>query len=365
MSLEPNQLALRLAKQIGGSGSISVAEYMRAANAEYYSKADPLGVGGDFITAPEISQMFGEMVGMWLTDIWLRQNSPANCHYVELGPGRGTLASDALRTLKRFDFAPNVHFVETSEVLRAKQAQAVPQARFCKSIDELPDDGPLLIVANEFFDALPVRQLVSTHSGWRERVVGRDRGAKFIAMPGSQAMDAAVPAVYRNAGVHSIYETSPDATKIAYELAARIDKQGGVLLVIDYGYAQPGLGSTLQAVKDHQYADPFSNPGEHDLTAHVNFFEMGNLARMLDLRVSGPVDQGVWLAALGIEQRAAVIADATPDRAGEIFAAHDRLVSEDAMGTLFKVLAISAPGWPEPEGFATSASEVGGLGESL
>ena len=365
MSPEPNQLALLLTKQIEGSGPISVAEYMRAASAEYYSRSDPLGVDGDFITAPEISQMFGEMVGMWLTDIWLRQNSPANCHYVELGPGRGTLANDALRTVRRFDFAPTVYFVETSEVLRAKQAQAVPEAKFCTSIDELPNDGPLLIVANEFFDALAVRQLVSTHSGWRERVVGRDRGTKFIVMPGSQAMDASVPAAYRNARVGSIYETSPDTTKVVYELAARIAKQGGVFLVIDYGYAQPGLGSTLQAVKNHQYADPFDNPGGHDVTAHVNFFEIGNLARMLDLRVSGPVDQGVWLEALGIEQRAATIADAAPDRADEIFAAHDRLIDDDAMGKLFKVLAISASSWPEPEGFATSASDAGDLGGSL
>lgn len=359
MSPEPNQLALRLAKQIEGSGSISVAEYMRAANAEYYSKSDPLGVDGDFITAPEISQMFGEMVGMWLTDIWMRQNSPTHCHYVELGPGRGTLANDALRTLKRFDFAPTVHFVETSEVLRAKQAQAVPEANFCQSTDELPDNGPLFIVANEFFDALAVRQLISTHSGWRERVVGRDRGTKFIAMPGSQAMDAAIPPAFRNSGVGSIYETSPDTTKFVYELAARIEKQGGVFLIIDYGYAQPGLGSTLQAVKNHQYADPFDDPGNHDLTAHVNFFEIANLARTLDLRVNGPVDQGAWLEALGLEQRAATIADASPDRAGEIFAAHDRLVGDDAMGSLFKVLAISAPSWPEPEGFTTWRKDLG------
>ncbi|MEP7350537.1 MAG: SAM-dependent methyltransferase [Sphingorhabdus sp.] len=346
-----NRLALRLGRQIEGSGPISVAEYMRAANAQYYNRADPLGVEGDFITAPEISQMFGELVGMWLTDIWMRQNSPANCHYVELGPGRGTLAADALRAMARFDFAPPVHFVETSEALRAKQAQGVPQARFYETIGELPDDGPLLIVANEFFDALPVRQLVSTHSGWRERVVGRDRGSKFIAMPGSQSMDAAVPPEFRNAGVDSIYETSPDASGITYELASRIDKQGGLLLVIDYGYVQPGLGSTLQAVKNHQFADPFENPGESDLTVHVNFLEIANLGRMCNLRVSGPVDQGLWLEALGINQRATSLVNAAPERSGEIFAAHNRLVNADEMGSLFKILAISAPNWPPPEGF--------------
>jgi NADH dehydrogenase [ubiquinone] 1 alpha subcomplex assembly factor 7 len=351
VSPDTNQLALRLARQIEGSGPLSVAEYMRAANAEYYNRADPLGVDGDFITAPEISQMFGELVGMWLTDIWMRQNSPQHCHYVELGPGRGTLAADALRAMERFEFLPSVHFVETSDALRAKQAQTVPQARFCDAIDSLPDDAPLLIVANEFFDALPVRQLISTHSGWRERVVGRDRGAKFIAMPGSQSMDSAVPAEFANAGVDSIYETSPDASAIMYELAARLDRQGGLLLIIDYGYAQPGLGSTLQAVNSHQFANPFENPGAQDLTAHVNFLEIANLARMRDLRISGPVDQGDWLEALGINQRAASLASATPDLADEIFAARNRLVSVDEMGSLFKVLVISAQSWPSPEGF--------------
>jgi NADH dehydrogenase [ubiquinone] 1 alpha subcomplex assembly factor 7 len=351
VSPEPNQLALRLAKQIEASGPISVAEYMRAANAEYYSRSDPLGAEGDFITAPEISQIFGELVGIWLTDIWLRQNGPA-CHYVELGPGRGTLAADALRAMARFDFAPPAHFVETSEALRAKQVQAVPQARFHDAIESLPDDLPLLIVANEFFDALPVRQLISTHSGWRERVVARDRGTKFTPMPGAQAMDAAVPAEFRNQRNDAIYETSPAASGILYELGARLEKQGGVLLVIDYGYARPGLGSTLQAVKNHQFADPFDNPGEHDLTAHVNFMELASLAQVRKLNVHGPVGQGVWLESLGIDQRAATLADAAPDRAREIFEARDRLVEDEQMGSLFKIMAVSAPEWPVPEGFA-------------
>lgn len=354
MSLETNQLALRLAKQIEGSGPISVAEYMRAANAEYYSRSDPFGVDGDFITSPEISQTFGEMIGVWLTDIWLRQNSPANCHYVELGPGRGTLAADALRAMARFEFEPAVHFVETSEVLRAKQAQSVPQSCFYGAIDELPDDAPLMVVANEFFDALPVRQLVSTHSGWRERVVVRDRGAKFTPMPGAQSMDAAVPEEFRNSRNDAIYETSPAASGIMYELAARLGKQGGLLLIIDYGYAQPGLGSTLQAVKNHQFVDPFTNPGEHDLTAHVNFLELGNLARMRELRVEGPVEQGIWLKALGINQRAASLATAAPEKAEEIFEARDRLVNDDQMGRLFKVMAITSSDWPRPEGFVQS-----------
>lgn len=349
--LEQNLLALQLAKQIEAAGPISVAEYMRAANTEYYNKSDPLGVDGDFITAPEISQMFGELTGLWLSDIWLRQNSPSKCHYVELGPGRGTLAADALRAMEKFELTPQVHFVETSEALRAKQIQAVPAARFHDAADDLPDDGPLLIIANEFFDALPVRQLVSTHAGWRERMVARDRGTKFMALPGPYAMDNLVPADFRNAPTHSIYETSPAASGIMYDIASRLSKQGGVMLIIDYGYAQPGLGSTLQSVKDHQFADPFEDPGARDLTAHVNFLEIANLARMRDLRVSGPIDQGAWLSALGINQRAASLAEASPERSDEIFAARSRLVDGSEMGSLFKVLAISSADWGVPEGF--------------
>ncbi len=351
MSPDTGQLALRLAKQIEGSGPISVAEYMRAANSEYYASGDPFGVDGDFITAPEISQMFGELVGMWLTDIWMRQNNPLGCNYVEFGPGRGTLAADALRAMAQFGFAPNAHFVETSEALRAMQAGNVPAAQFHDSIASLPTDGPLLVVANEFFDALPLRQLILTHAGWRERVVVRDRGTKFAAMPGSSAMDAAVPEAFRNAPVGSIVESSPDSSGIMYEIAARIAVQGGAMLVVDYGYVQPGLGSTLQAVKAHSHADPFLDPGTCDLTAHVNFLELGNMARMRELSVAGPTAQGVWLSALGIQQRAAMLAEASPERAEEIHAARDRLVKADEMGTLFKVMAVHAPQWPVPEGF--------------
>jgi NADH dehydrogenase [ubiquinone] 1 alpha subcomplex assembly factor 7 len=351
VSPEENQLAKHLAKQIEGSGPISVAEYMRAANAEYYSRADPLGVDGDFITSPEISQMFGELIGLWITDIWMRQDRPANCHYVELGPGRGTLAADALRSMAKFDFRPPVHFVETSELLKVKQSAAVPQAQFSDTLDDLPEDGPLLIVANEFFDALPIRQLVSTHAGWRERVVARDKGVKFIAMPGTQALDHLVPADFRNAATHTIYETSPEATGAMYDIVARLAKQGGLLLIIDYGYELPGLGSTLQAMKDHKFVDPFNDPGAHDLTAHVNFLELSNLARMRDLRISGPIEQGRWLSAIGINQRANTLAEASPSRLDEITVARNRLVNSDEMGSLFKVMAVSSPNWPVPEGF--------------
>lgn len=354
MSPEAQNLSARLARQIEASGPISVAEFMRASNEVYYGSADPLGAQGDFITAPEISQMFGELIGLWLTDLWMRSGSRNDCRYVELGPGRGTLAADALRSMKRFDLEPEPWFVEMSAPLREIQSAKLERLNFCSTIDELPDNGPLLVVANEFFDALPVRQLVSTHAGWRERVVVRDRGNKFLATPGMQSMDALVPAEFRNAPSPSIYETCPDASNIMYELAGRLAHQGGAFLVIDYGYTLPGLGSTLQAVKGHEFADPFESPGTQDLTAHVNFVELANLARMRGLRASGPVDQGEWLLALGIDARMASLAAGAPDQAEALKSARDRLVEPSEMGSLFKVLAITHPDWPAPEGFAVS-----------
>lgn len=351
MSPDSATLAALLARQIEISGPISVADFMLAANQAYYAKGDPLGTQGDFITAPEISQMFGELIGLWLTDLWIRAGRPAGCVYVELGPGRGTLAADALRSMRQFGFDPAVHFVETSEHLRRMQAEAVPDAHFAASADELPFDGPLLIVANEFFDALPVRQLISTHAGWRERVVVRDRGTKFMAMPGMHPMDEMVPAEFRNAPSPSIYETCPAASAIMYELAGRISVQGGAMLIADYGYTLPGIGSTLQAVRGHAFADPFENPGLHDLTAHVNFVELANLSRMRHLRVSGPVEQGEWLKALGIDARVEALCRAKPEQADQIKTARNRLVEATDMGSLFKILGISNMDWPEPEGF--------------
>ena len=350
MSSDSEEVAVRLRQQIEASGPISVAEYMRVANTAYYGRADPLGVEGDFITAPEISQMFGEMVGIWLSDLWLRHR-PAACHYVELGPGRGTLAADALRTTQRFGWEPSVHFFENSPALRAKQLRAVPDAIFHDNLESLPTDAPLFIVANEFFDALPVRQMVATQAGWRERVVARNSEAGFAAMPGATAADDLIPEQFRSAAMGSIYEICPDASSIVQQLSARLAKQGGVLLVIDYGYIYPALGDTVQAVENHRYADPFHNPGQIDLTAHVDFYELSNCAKNAGLLVAGPNDQGAWLSGLGIDRRAQILAASNPNKSAEITAARHRLVDPDAMGALFKVLAAYAQDWPQPEGF--------------
>lgn len=354
MSPDSNYLAEQLAKQIAASGPISVAEYMRQANSAYYAKGDPFGVDGDFITAPEISQMFGEMVGLWFADLWLRSARAGQHNLVELGPGRGTLIADILRAVGKFEFDPDVHLIENSELLRNAQLQNAPLAKHHDSIDTLPSQGPLFIVANEFFDALPIRQYIATHAGWRERVLVRERGTKFSAMPGTLGVEHLIPTEFRNAPTSSIYENSPDCADAIFALSRRLAAQGGALLIIDYGYALPGLGSTLQAVKAHAYADPFENPGAHDLTAHVNFAEIANLARSQDLAVYGPVGQGKWLTALGIDMRVEQLSNAAPERAAEIRAMRDRLVDSAQMGTLFKVMAISSTEMPRPEGFASA-----------
>lgn len=335
---------------IARDGPMSVARFIELANAHYYSTRDPLGLDGDFITAPEISQMFGELIGLWMADLWLRRDSPQNVHYVELGPGRGTLAADALRAMRGVNLQPPVHFIETSPVLRAEQARRVGNAQWHDTIETLPHKGPLLFVANEFFDALPVRQLIATHSGWRERVIARDRG-RFVALPGAKPVDDLVPDNLRDSPPGSILELAPAAHAIAQGIAERLARQGGAALIIDYGYDGPAIGDTLQAVSRHARADPFADPGARDLTTHVDFTSLSFAAGVKVVRVFGPVSQGSWLEALGLGARAASLAKMAPDRVDEIFAARKRLVDPDEMGRLFRVLAIMAPDWPRPEGF--------------
>jgi len=342
-------LAQRLTRAIERGGAIPVAQFMAEANAHYYATRDPLGTDGDFTTAPEISQMFGELCGLWLADLWLRAGSPPAA-YAELGPGRGTLAVDALRAMRAVRLEPPVHFVETSPVLRAAQADRLPQARWHDAVASLPDTLPLLVVANEFFDALPVRQLIATEQGWRERLVALGEGG-FVPVAGAQRMDAAIPPLLRDAPEGTIVETSPAAAAVAAEIAARLADQGGAALFIDYGHSGPAAGDTLQAVRNHGFADPFADPGERDLTAHVDFTALAKEGRAAGLKVFGPVGQGEWLNGLGLAARAASLAKAAPHRAHEITAARDRLSKPAEMGQVFRVLAFVSADWPAPEGF--------------
>jgi NADH dehydrogenase [ubiquinone] 1 alpha subcomplex assembly factor 7 len=335
---------------IANTGPISVAHYMAEANARYYSSRDPLGAGGDFITAPEISQMFGELIGLWLTDMWLRAGRGTPVHYVELGPGRGTLARDALRAMRRYGLEPVVHFVETSLPLKDLQLAMAPNARFHHDLSTVPMKGPVLLVANEFLDALPVRQLVRTEDGWRERMVACDKGC-FIPVAGVQPMDAALPEARREAPVGAIVETCPAAATVVFETARRLREQGGAALFIDYGHDEPRTGSSLQAVRKHRKVDPFVMPGEADLTAHVDFGALATVAESGGARWLGTVSQGRWLRELGIETRAENLSAFAPEHAAAIHSAKERLIAEGQMGALFKVMGLAAPGWPDGVGF--------------
>jgi SAM-dependent MidA family methyltransferase len=338
-----------LRRLIASSGPISVGHYMAEANAHYYATRDPLGAAGDFTTAPEISQMFGELIGLSLADAWSRAGR-SQAAYVELGPGRGTLAADALRAMRSAGLMPDVHLIETSPLLRAAQAERLPQARLHDDLSTLPADRPLLIVANEFFDALPARQLIRGRSGWHERLVGHD-GSRFAPGAGPAVPETAIPAHLRDAPEGTILETSPASLAMVRGLAQRLAAQGGAALIIDYGHDRTSSGETLQAVKAHVYADPWITPGESDLTVHVDFEALCAAAARSGVTLLGPVAQGDFLTRLGIDARLASLSRSAPDRADEFRVARDRLVSPEQMGTLFRVIGLSAPGWPPLEGF--------------
>jgi SAM-dependent MidA family methyltransferase len=338
----------RLARAIALGGPIPVSQFMAAANAHYYATRDPLGTAGDFVTAPEISQVFGELIGLWGADLWDRAGRP-DAAWVELGPGRGTLAADARRAMARGGFAPPVHFVETSPTLRAAQAERVGDATWHDSVDTLPTDRPLIIVANEFFDALPIRQLIRRAEGWHERRVAC-QDTLFLPIAGPVVPDAVIPEPLRDAPAGAILEASPASVAVVTALARRLSDQGGAMLVIDYGHEGPVLGDTLQAVRGHAAANPFANPGDQDLSAHVDFTTLAAAAQNAGAVAWGPIAQRELLGALGIDLRIATLARAAPDRAPALAADRARLM--DDMGALFRALAITAPSWPEPAAFA-------------
>ena len=341
----------RLIGDIAAARATTVADYMAAANSHYYATRDPLGAAGDFTTAPEISQMFGEMIGVWIADLWLHAGKPA-FRYVELGPGRGTLAADALRAMARFGCVPQgIELVETSPVLRAAQSARLPEAIHHDEVDALPGDLPLLIIANEFFDALPVHQYIRTATGWRERMVER-HGDNLRAIPGDVDAAPAIPDLLRGNSIGTIVETAPVSAAIMQRCAFRIARQGGAMLVVDYGYVGPAAGDTLQAVKAHRFADPFADPGEVDLTTHVDFAALAGAAEVPGAVTSPVAAQGAWLRRLGIDARLASLTAAAPTRTAELRGQRDRLVDPQAMGELFKVMAVSAASWPPPAGFS-------------
>jgi NADH dehydrogenase [ubiquinone] 1 alpha subcomplex assembly factor 7 len=322
----------------------------------YYRTRDPLGPRGDFVTAPEISQAFGEVLGAWLARAWLDLGQPAPFRLVELGPGRATLLADILRTTRRVSgFHPGmrVHLVETGERLRAIQEERLADVAVSWHADlaEVPS-GPLLLVANEFFDALPVHQLVATGAGWVERCVAltAENRFEFQLAPDASPLGADLP----EAAPGTVAEVSPARTGLARGIARRIAQDGGVALVVDYGaWADGPTGDTLQATRDHGPCHPFDAPGTADVTTHVDFRALAEAACGHGAAVYGPVPQGTFLSSLGIHLRTAKLLErATPEQQRELRAALFRLTDPGAMGELFKVLVLTRPGAPAPPGFA-------------
>ena len=355
MADAPSPLEAEIRRLIAIAGPMPLAEYMRLCLTHpqygYYITHDPIGAAGDFITAPEISQMFGELIGLWMAAVWQQMGAPENVRIVELGPGRGTLMIDALRAVKivkDFHAAIVLHLVEVSPMLKALQEERMADLGvpilWHGSFEEVPA-GPVIIVANEFIDALPVHQAVKSADGWHQRVVEIAPDGKLMIGAAADPLphfEATLPRELRQAPIGSLYEWRPDTVALA--IGRRV-RDGGGALIIDYGHARHGLGETLQAVARHAYVDPLAAPGEADLTAHVDFAALALSAEIIGGRRYGPVSQREFLLRLGIEQRAAALKVRAPDRAAEIDTALARLTETGpkGMGELFKVLAIADP----------------------
>jgi len=366
-----NALETYLTNLIKAQGPISIATFMTEALGNgkygYYMKQDPFGQKGDFTTAPEISQMFGEMVGLWHADVWLNMNRPDKIHLIELGPGRGTLMQDALRSIKivrGLKEAITVHLIEISPALRAIQQQTLADylpanhqpAEWHKRIGDMLREAkgePILVVANEFFDALPIRQFQKTKSGWHERLVCLDKDKKLILkLAPVPAPEQIIPSALHRAVPGCIVEICPTGDYIMEEIAEHINRCGGAALIIDYGYDQHNCGDSLQAVKNHQYANILQDPGDHDLTAHVNFCRLKEIALKCGTKAYGSIGQGKFLKSLGIRERAkSLCVNASDDQKKNIRSALHRLTAEDEMGTLFKVMAVTEVGLAAIAGF--------------
>ncbi len=360
-----SDLAGILRTLIAEEGPISVERYMELALGHpehgYYMNRDPFGASGDFTTAPEISQMFGELVGIWGAEVWSSMGRPNPVRLIELGPGRGTLMSDALRAARivpDFRSAIDVTLIETSPTLAEIQYETLLTAgapvAWAATFAEAPTEGPLIVIANEFLDALPVRQYVRSHNRWRERLIKLDNVGRFMF---TVARDPE-PFIQAPGEEGDILEVNPSAHRLMYELASRVVRQGGVALFVDYGSAVTSIGDTLQALRAHRMVDPLAEPGEADLTAHVDFAAMSRSARAAGAAVYGPIDQGDFLRGIGIDLRARALAErAPPGRADEFEIARQRLVGkgDGEMGALFKVMAVANRALPAPPGFGLEA----------
>ena len=355
-------LKAELVRLIADEGPMPVSRYMALCLGHprhgYYMTRDPFGAAGDFTTAPEISQMFGEMIGLWAAHLWQATGTPARFSLVEIGPGRGTLMADMLRAtriVQGYHEAASVHLVETSPTLREIQAAALAGKVEPVWHDRVGAalDGPVIVIANELLDALPLDQFVMTREGWRERLVGLDdEGRLVFGLGGEVACDAASMPVARQEG--AVLEQPAAALGLVSEIGRHVARCGGGALFIDYGSLQSGFGDTLQAIRRHAFVDPLAEPGEADLTVHVDFARMAQAALRAGAAVHGPVRQGDFLLSLGLAEREqALSGKATPEQAQAIRAGFDRLTERGGtgMGDLFKVLALSHARLPPLPGF--------------
>ena len=325
----------------------------------YYIAREPFGLSGDFITAPDVCQIFGELLGLWCVQVWSELGQPDNCKLIELGPGRGALMSDALRAaslVPEFLQSVEVHFVETSKALRAQQEQLIkaqakehgrklPQLFWHDKLADVPP-GPSFLLANEFLDALPIRQYQFKHGAWFERLVGLDETGAFTYLLADQASDNPDDlSLMPSAPVDGDFlETRPATKRLLKQIAKRASTHPFNGLFIDYGYDTRAFGDSFQAIKNHQFSDPLSDQGLADVTAHVDFASLVQTAKELGLKVAGPVTQRDFLIALGVQERAAQLMQAQENimDAGQFMTGLQRLIEPDQMGSLFKVVALSA-----------------------
>ncbi|MHA1559638.1 MAG: class I SAM-dependent methyltransferase [Alphaproteobacteria bacterium] len=350
-------LATQLTERIQAVGPISIADYMATCLSDpahgYYTNRDPLGRSGDFVTAPEISQIFGELIGIWCLSVWQGMGSPSRFVLAELGPGRGTLLADALRAARlrpAFGNAAEVALVEINEDLKVAQQATLHGLANPIWIDrpESIPDGPTIVIANEFFDALPIRQFVRTDSCWAERMVGLGPSGELVF--GLRPTDGApliagapTTETENNFPVGAVVETRPTAESIVRQLADRVARMGGAALIIDYGHSAPAFGDTLQAVRRHQYDDPLAHPGLADITAHVDFDALARAAIEGGASARRTVDHASFLENMGITIRAELLSNGQPPSGrAEIAAAVERLTGPDQMGSLFKVLGFGS-----------------------
>lgn len=347
-----------LIKRMEATGPITLADYMTEClmhpDHGYYTGERIFGSEGDFITAPEVSQMFGEMLGLWLADRWYKMDKPSAVQLIEFGPGRGTLMEDILRAtdpVAGFHDAVSVHFIEASPQLRAQQAGKVPQGNWHGDLSTVPE-GPSLIIANEFFDALPIHQFEKHEGKWCERRVHTENGELKLVLTEAGPKFALTDKSLHASPNGSILETCPMGLSITATIAERIKASGGAALFIDYGYRKSAVGDSFQAVKAHEFCDPLAEPGRADLTAHVAFDQIAAAAEGKGVFTFGPAMQGGFLMALGIGQRAQQLAASTDEEGQQrILSELKRLTAQDEMGTLFKVLALQHPTLAEPPGF--------------